>query len=140
MNELATGIEEIRSELAQPANASEILFDLCDIYAPLFTDGGADGDSVSLNPTPVAMNVNVTIKGFGATRQFVVGGEAYTATHQLKMVRTASTVAITPKYRIVTRARGLTRALTFEDPHITEDSISPLLKINATLVIQGYQQ
>lgn len=137
MNELAAAIEEVRTELAGVGN--EILFDSCDIYAPLFTDGGAEGDSVSLNPVPVATNVNVTIKGHGVAKTFVVGGEAYTASHELKMVRTTKTVAITPRHRIVARARGLTAALIFEKPFITEDSISPLLKVNATLVMQGYQ-
>lgn len=138
MNELAAAIEEVRTELA--GVGSEILFDLCDIYAPLFTDGGAAGDSVGINPIPLATNVNITIKGFGAAKQFVVGGEAYTASHLLKMVRTTKTVAITPRHRIVARARGLTASLIFEKPFITEDSISPLLKVNATLVIQGFQQ
>lgn len=137
MNELASAIEEVRAELAGAAN--DILFDLCDIYAPLFTDGGSAGDSVGLNPTPVATNVNVTYKGFGATRQFIAGGEAYTADSQLKMVRNAQTVAITPRHRLHLKVRGLTGALIFEKPHVTEDSISPLLKVNATLVVQGYQ-
>lgn len=136
MNELATAIEEVRTELAGIGN--DILFDLCDIYGPTFTDGGAAGDSV--NKVPVATNVNVTYKGFGTSRQFVVGGEAYTASHQLKMVRTAKTVAITPEHRITVKARGRTGQLVFENPHIDEDSISPLLKVHATLVIQGYQQ
>lgn len=137
MNELASAIEEVRTELAGAAN--DILFDLCDIYAPLFTEGGSAGDSVGLNPTPVATNVNVTYKGLGGTKEFVVGGEAYTASHQLKMVRTATTVAITPRHRLALKARGLTPALIFEKPFTVEDSISPLLKVNATLVVQGYQ-
>ena len=137
MNELATAIEEVRTELAGIGN--EILFDLCDIYGPKFTDGGAEGDSLTKD-YPVATNVNVTYKGFGANKQFVVGGNAYTASHELKMVRNVKTVAITPEHRITLHPRGLTGALIFENPHIDESSISPLLKVNATLVIQGYQQ
>lgn len=136
MNELASAIEEVRTELAGIGN--DILFDLCDIEAPEFTDGGEAGDGFS--KVPFASNINVTYKGFGGVRQFTVGGESYTATGQLKMVRTAKTVAITPEHRITLRPRGLTRALVFIDPHIDEDSVSPLLKVNATLVIQGYKQ
>lgn len=136
MNELAVAIEEVRTELADIG--SEILFDVCDIDGPSFIDGGASGDSVDLSPA--ASGVNITYKGLGGTKQFVVGGETYTASHQLKMVRTIETLAITPRHRITVRARGLTSALVFQNPLIVEDSISPLLKINATLVVQGYQQ
>lgn len=138
MNELATAIEEVRTELAGSAN--EILFDLCDLFGPTFADGGAAGDSVGVGSTPIAQNLNISYKGFGVSKVFVVGGEAYTATHELKMVRTTTTVAITPRHLIKIQARGNTGQLVFEKPFITEDSMSPFLKINATLVVQGYQQ
>jgi hypothetical protein len=136
MNELATAIEEVRTELAGAAN--EILFDLCDLDGPTFVDGGGSGDSVTIGS--IAQNLNVSYKGFGGTRQFTVGGETYTASHELKMVRTTTTVAITPRYLIKVQARGLTGQLIFQKPFIFEDSKSPFLKIGATLVKQGYQQ
>lgn len=138
MNELATAIEEVRTELAGSAN--EILFDLCDLYGPTFTDGGATGDSVGVSPAPIAQNLNISYEGFGVSKVFVVGGEAYTASHRLKMVYTSTTVAITPRHLIKVQSRGLTGLLIFENPHIDEDSKSPFLEINATLVIQGFQR
>jgi hypothetical protein len=137
MNELAEAIEEVRTELADAQ--SEILFDECDIYAPMFVDGGPSGDSVTLNPIPVAQNVGVTQKGLGKGREVSVGGETYIATHKLTMPRTSSTVAITPRHQIRVYARGLTPQLIFEKPVINEDSIDPLLEVSAVLVMQGYQ-
>src|SRR5688500_3119439 len=96
MNELATAIEEVRTELAAAAN--EILFDLCDSDGPTLTDGGAAGDHVSFGP--VATNINVSYKALGSGKQIVVGGEAYTASHQLRMARTSTTVSITPRHKI----------------------------------------
>lgn len=137
MHELAAVIEEVRTELA--GAQAEILFDECDIYAPLFVDGGAAGDTVTLNPTPVAQNVGVTHKGLGKGKEVSIGGESYIATHKLTMPRTSITVAITPRHQIRVKARGLTPQLIFEKPVINEDSISPLLEISAILVKQGYQ-
>lgn len=136
MNELAAAIEEVRAELAGAAN--EILFDLCDIDGPILVDGGSSGDSVSLGP--IATNVNVSYRGLGNGKQFVIGGEAYTASHELKMVRTTTTVAITPRHLVKVQPRGITGQLIFEKPFIIEDSKSPFLKIGATLVKQGFQQ
>jgi hypothetical protein len=137
MNDLAEAIEEVRNELAIEGN--EILFDECDIYAPLFVDGGAAGDSVTLNPTPVATNVGITYKGLGKGKEMTVGGESYIASHRLRMARTAVNVAITPRHQLRVKARGRTPVLVFERPVIDEDSVSPLLELNAVLVIQGYQ-
>lgn len=136
MNELALAIEEVRAELAGASN--EILFDVCDIDGPMLVDGGASGDSVSIGS--VATNINVSYKGLGTGKTIVVGGEAYTASHQLKMARIATTVAITPRHKIKVRARGNTPLLIFEKPLIDEDSKSPFLVMSAVLVTQGYQQ
>jgi hypothetical protein len=136
MNELASAIEEVRTELAGAAN--EILFDLCDLDGPTFVDGAGAGDSVTIGS--IATNLNISYKGFGGSKVMVVGGETYTATHELKMVRTSTTVAITPRYLVKVQARGNTGQLIFQQPFIIEDSMSPFLKIGATLVKQGYQQ
>lgn len=136
MNELAAAIEEARGEVALAAN--EILPDRGDIIGPTFTDGGAAGDSVSLGT--VASNVNVSYRGLGNGRQFVIGGEAYTASHELKMVRTQTTGLITPRHKFKVYARGKTPELVFENLFPVDDSKSPFLKLNATIVKQGYQQ
>lgn len=137
MNELAAAIEEVRNELAGAQR--EILFDECDIYAPMFTDGGAAGDSVGLNPVPIARNVSISYKGLGKGKEIIIGGQSYIASHALKMARTAINNAITPGHQIRVKARGKTRQLIFEKPCIDEDSVSPFLELNAILVVQGYQ-
>lgn len=137
MNEVAQAIEEARREVANAAR--EILFDLCDIYAPTVTDGGASGDSVSYGE-PVARNVSISYKGLGNGRQYVAGGEAYTASHELKMPWNATTLLITPEHRLKTHARGLTPELVFQKPAPIDDSKSAFLMLNAFVVKQGYQQ
>lgn len=137
MNDLAEAIEEVRNELANEGN--EILFDECDIYAPLFVDGGPLGDTVTLNPIPVARNVGITYKGLSKGKEINVGGESYIAFHALRMARTAINVLITPRHQLRVKPRGKTPQLIFEKPVIDEDSVSPLLELNAILVVQGYQ-
>lgn len=137
MNELASAIEEVRTELA--GAQAEILFDECDIYAPLFVDGGELGDTVTLNPIPVARNVGITYKGLSKGKEVNVGGESYIASHALRMARTAINVAISPRHQLRTKPRGKTPQLIFEKPVIDEDSVSPLLELNAILVVQGFQ-
>src|SRR5688572_13943901 len=136
MNEIATAVEEARTEIAGAAN--EILPDLCDIDGPTFVEGGASGDSVTIGS--VATNINVQYKGLGYGRQITIGGESYTANHELKMVRTATTGAITPRHKIKVHARGNTPQLIFEKPFPVDDSLSPFLRMYAVLVKQGFQQ
>ena len=50
----------------------------------------------------------------------MIGGEAYAASHRLKMPRTATTVLITPKYLIKVQSRGDTGELVFENPVIVK--------------------
>lgn len=137
MNEIARAIEEARREVARAAR--EILFDLCDIYAPTFADGGASGDSVSYGD-PVARNVSISYKGLGNGRQYVAGGEAYIASHELKMPWNATTLAITPEHRLRVHARGITPEMIFQKPAAIDDSKSAFLMLNAFVVKQGYQQ
>lgn len=137
MNDLAAAIEEVRNELAGVQR--EILFDECDIYAPMFVDGGAAGDSVILNPVPVATKASISYKGMGKGKEISIGGESYIASHALTMARTTINVSITPKHQIRVRPRGRTGQLIFAKPVIDENSVSPLLEISAVLVIQGYQ-
>lgn len=137
MNDIAEAIEEIRSELA--IEQKEILFDECNIYAPLFTDGGASGDTIGLNPIPIARNVSISYKGLGKSKEIIIGGQSYIASHALKMARTTINNAITPEHQIRVKARGKTRQLIFEKPCVDEDSVSPFLELNAILVVQGYQ-
>ena len=136
MNDIALAIEEARTEIAEAAN--EILPDLCDIDGPTFVEGGSSGDHVTIGP--VATNINVSYRGLSGGRQIVVGGEGYTASHELKMVRTATTGTITPRHKIKVHARGNTGQLVFERPFPVEDSLSPFLRLSAVLVEQGYQQ
>ena len=79
MNDIALAIEEARTEIAEAAN--EILPDLCDIDGPTFVEGGSSGDHVTIGP--VATNINVSYRGLSGGRQIVVGGEGYTASHEL---------------------------------------------------------
>lgn len=136
MNKLATAVERARGKLA--AKADSLLFDLCDLDGPTFVDGAGEGDSVTIGP--IARNLNISYKGFGGSKVFVVGGEVYSASHELKMVRTTTTVTITPRHLIKVQPRGITGQLIFEKPFIIEDSKSPFLMLGATLVKQGYQQ
>jgi hypothetical protein len=137
LRNLAVKIEKVREKLV--TKSRKFLIDECDIYAPMFIDGGAAGDSVTLNPTPIATSVGVTCKGLSKGKEVTVGGESYIASHKLTMARTAINVTITPRHQLRVKPRGRTPMLVFDKPVIDENSVSPLLELNAVLVVQGYQ-
>ena len=113
--------------------------DLCDIIAPSFTEGGAGGDSVALNP--IATNIEVFIEEIsGAVAQTVLGGESFISSHRLNMKRSAVTLAITPEHRIKVYPRDGMPERIFEKPVDTAKSFNPILMFKASLVKQGYQQ
>lgn len=112
--------------------------DLCDLIAPVFSDGGDSGDSV--NPDPVATNLECIISGLsGASAHTVVGGEAFLSSHGLEMKKSAATLAVTPRYQLKVHARDGKSERIFENPVRTEESFAPLVLIKASLVRQGYQ-
>lgn len=133
---LATGIDKVRTKLA--AKASKFMPDLCDLIKPTFQDGGATGDT--LTTAVIASNVPIEYRGARPGTQVVVGGEAYVASHELDMPRTAQTLAITPEYKIKVLARGDTAAMTFQKPVIAHRGSDVLLTVAAQLVQQGFQQ
>jgi len=135
MNDVATGVEEARSEIATAA--VDFLPDICDIAGPTFVDGGSSGDSESIGS--VATNIPIGYQSLGNGKQITIGGETYIASHKLRLPRTSQTVAITPKHIITVRARGSTGALIFQKPVISEDDSDALLVVNAVRVIQGFQ-
>jgi hypothetical protein len=133
---IADAIEKARTKIA--AKQNKLLPDLCDIDGPMFVDGGAAGDTVSIGT--VARNLSIKYKGLGVGKQIQIGGESYVASHSLKMVRTAKTVAITPRHKIRVKPSGLIEELIFEKPLINHDSEGPFLFLDAILVQQGFQQ
>lgn len=136
MSEVGDAINEIREELA--IASEEFMADVCNLWGPTFVDGGATGDSVTTGL--IASNIPVGYKEGGLGGQIVVGGKAYTGSHQLKLPRTTTTVAITPKHWIKVQARGDTSELVFEQPVIIQKGLDPLLTVVASLVQQGFQQ
>src|SRR5688572_8938829 len=89
--------------------------DFCDLIAPWFVEGGADGDAVEMEP--LVTNVECLVKEIsGASAQTVIGGEAFVSTHRIEMKKTAATLAITPEYRIKVLARGPFPERVFEKP------------------------
>lgn len=113
------------------------LVDLFDLSGPTLVEGGAAGDSVSMGT--VATNISGLIEPAGKNVQVVVGGETYTVSHRLMMIRTVATEAITPRYRIRAQARDGKSEMFFENPVSLDESLSPLVTVLATIVKQGYQ-
>lgn len=136
MAEVGDAINEARTEVATAA--SEFMADLCDLIKPTFQDGGVAGDTLTTGV--IASNVPVNYRGARPGSQVVVGGEAYVATHELDMPRTAQTLAITPEYKIKVLARGDTGVMTFQKPVIAHRGLGVLLTVAAELVQQGFQQ
>lgn len=133
MSELGDAINEVRTELA-----TEYPFaDTCNLWGPTFVDGGASGDSETL--AVIASAIPIGYEGASANAQVVIGGDAYAASHRLKMPRTEVTVAITPKHLIKVQPRGDTAELVFEKPVIVQKDTDVLLTLAATLVQQGFQ-
>jgi hypothetical protein len=134
VSEVGDAINEVRTELA-----TEYPFtDVCTLWGPTFIDGGSASDSETI--AQVAANIPISYKGSGANSQVVIGGEAYAASHRLKMPRTSATMAITPKHLIKVQARGDTGELVFENPVVAQRDTDVLLTLAATLVQQGFSQ
>lgn len=134
MSELGDAIDEARAELA-----TEYPFtDSCNLWGPTFVDGGSSSDSETIGLA--ASNIPISYKGSRANSQLVIGGEAYAASHRLKMPRTVTTVLITPKHLIKVQPRGDTGELVFEKPVIVHKDTDVLLTLAATLVQQGFSQ
>jgi hypothetical protein len=111
--------------------------DTCDLIGPVLSDGGSSGDS--LTKATLAMNVECFITEVsGADALTVLGGESYTATHRIEMIRTPSTLAITPRYKLRVHARGDEGERYFDNPIRPADSRSRMVVLKATLVQQGY--
>lgn len=134
MGTIGSAIDEFRASFP----ASEFMPDLCDLIKPTLQDGGTAGDT--LTTAVVASNVPVNYRGARPGSQVVVGGEAYVASHELEMPRTALTLAITPEYKIKVLARGDTAVMTFQKPVIVPRGLDVLLTVAAQLVQQGFQQ
>lgn len=135
MSDVGDAIDDVRVEIADAA--AEFLTDTCDLWGPTFVDGGSASDSQTIGS--IASGIPVSYKGSAANSQIVIGGEAYAASHQLKMPRTVTTVAITPKHFIKVQPRGDTGELVFEKPVIVQKDTDVFLTIAATLVQQGFQ-
>jgi hypothetical protein len=133
---LGVELEAIRAELALAC--PEIMADTCDIIGRTFTDGGALGDTVG--PTTLAENVPISYKSRGGNSQVVVGGKAYTASHDLTLPWTAITVAITPEHKIKVKPQGLQGELIFQEPIISPSSNDVFITVHATSVRQGFRQ
>lgn len=136
MSKVGEAIDKARVKVA--AKTDKFLTDQCEIWGPTFVDGGASGDSETI--ALITANVPISYKGSSANSQVVIGGEAYVASHRLKMPRTVTTVAITPKHLIKVQARGDTAELIFEKPAIVQKDTDVLLTVAATLVQQGFSQ
>lgn len=136
MSKVGNAIDKARTKVA--AKAGKFMPDVCDLWGPTFVDGGASGDSETIGL--IASNIPIDYKGSSANSQVVIGGEAYTASHGLKMPRTAVTVLITPKHLIKVQPRGDTAELVFENPVIVQKDTDVLLTLAATLVQQGFSQ
>jgi hypothetical protein len=112
--------------------------DLCDLIKPSHVDGGTSGDTISKS-TPES-GIPCFFKPLGSNTQEVIGGEAYTATHEITMPRTEATSLITPEYRIKVLERDDRPEKIFQHPVIREGSFTPMVVVTASLVQQGYQQ
>jgi hypothetical protein len=137
MSKVGDAVNKARTKVA--AKSARIFPDTCDLWGPTFIDGGAVGDSETIAPIPLATNIPIGYKGSSANSQVVVGGEAYSASHRLKMPRTSTTLTITPKHLIKVQARGDTSELVFEKPVIVQKDTDVFLTLAATLVQQGFQ-
>lgn len=135
MSKVGDAISKARTKVA--AKSAKIFTDTCNLWGPTFVDGGSSGDSETIGE--IATAIPIGYKGSRASSQVVIGGEAYAASHQLKMPRTVATVAITPKYFIKVQARGDTGELVFEKPVIVQKDTDVFLTVAATLVQQGFQ-
>lgn len=136
MSEIGDVVDEVRTELADASE--EFMPDLCNLWGPIFQDGGAGGDTEQflLLESDVPCKYGPAVHG----SRNVVGGEAYQGSHLLTLPRTPETVAITPKYLIKVLERGDTAEQVFEKPSIVPGSMPVFLKVMASLVTQGYQE
>jgi hypothetical protein len=124
MNDVAEAIDEVRSELAEVAG--EIFPDLCDLKEKV-------GDEEL--PTSRASKIPCSYKS-SRPRQVVIAGQGIvTLDHELKLPATTKTMAIKPHYEILVRANGLVSARTFLNPVPVFDSLSPFVRVEATLQI-----
>ena len=113
--------------------------DQCEIIGPVFTEGGATGDSVQL--ATIATYVDCFVREIsGASAQVVIGGAAYISSHQIEVKSNSVTIAITPEYRIRVYARDGVPERIFENPVTTSASYAPLVEMKAQLVRQGFSR
>ena len=111
--------------------------DTCDLIKPNFAEGGATGDTVS--PTTVATNLRCFYESRSGNSQVVIGGQAYSASHNITIENTSASIAITPDYKLKIHARGANPEKIFEQLVIRDGSFTPLAVVAANLVTQGYQ-
>lgn len=136
MSKVGDAINKARTKVT--TKGSKIFTDTANLWGPTFVDGEASGDSETI--AEIATGIPISYKGSSANAQVVIGGEAYVASHRLKMPRTVTTVAITPKHLIKVQSRGDTGELVFEKPAIVQKDTDVLLTVAATLVQQGFSQ
>lgn len=112
------------------------LLDRCDLSGPSVVDGGSAGDSLSFSV--LASNVPCLVETAGPNVQTTVGGETYVTTHKLFLIKSAYSVAVTPKYRIRVYARDDTPEQIYEHTVVVSETFEPLVRVHASAVIQGY--
>lgn len=133
---LATYVAAVRSLIESDPDALGLV-DRCELIGPTFVDGGSTGDSVTFGP--LESDLECLYEPARQNVQIVVGGDAFIATHRVMMLRTAVSELITPKFRIKVAARADKPEMVFEKPVQIDESLSPLVTVNAVLVKQGYQ-
>lgn len=132
MSDVGNAINQIRAALSAAAPA--FMADTCDVF--LLTPGPDDYGGSTNTSSTVASSVPCDYEALSPF-QTEIGGRLITGrTHKITLPSNATTEAILPKHKIVVAARGNTPALTFNDPIVLPDSLSPFLEVAATLAVQ----
>lgn len=132
--------EELQEAYEAGFDAKREVFgkDVCDLIGPTFVDGGAEGDSVTLNP--VETNVECYVYELSSSQaQSVIGGETYISSHGIDIKRTEARLGITPRYQVKVHAREGQPERVFEKPILPTETFVPIITLKASLVRQGYR-
>lgn len=108
------------------------LIDRCTVYNPTLISDGLSG--TKLSDVAVASNVPCLYEDSDArTRD---GLHAH-VTHELFLIASAATRAITAEYKIVVAARDDTPQITFVEPVLLEEAFGPLVHIGAKKYVKN---
>lgn len=130
MNDLATAIADVRSELA--ASADEIFPDLCDVVEIGKVDDGHSGHTTG--ETAIASNIPCKFDEVPASQGPIIGGGgSYQATHRIKFPATNETMAIKPSHILKIQANDNHEEMRFEMPVRARGSMAVFVTVTAKL-------